>query len=158
MIAGVDYPPYLLSCPIDGGSPLPFGPLCAPSEVCCGAQVKYFALASGQVAGFYSVLRNVTQKLGPCSRSLVRSGIWRDVLRRRSTRHCVFSDREFCIKGVSPSWHASFIIGDGSHTQLVPWHRVSYDLCSIVYVAKEADEKIRQRLLACIQQTDITQM
>lgn len=52
MVAGVDYPPYLLSRPMSVGSPLPFGPLCAPSEVCCGAQVKYFAVASGQVAGF----------------------------------------------------------------------------------------------------------
>jgi len=50
--AGLDYPPYLLSRPMDLGSPLPFGPLCAPSEVCCGAQVKYFAVARGDVAGF----------------------------------------------------------------------------------------------------------
>ena len=40
-IAGVDYPPYLLSRPMNIGSPLPFGPMCAPSEICCGAQVSY---------------------------------------------------------------------------------------------------------------------
>lgn len=39
-IAGVDYPPYLLSRPMNIGSPLPFGPMCAPSEICCGAQVS----------------------------------------------------------------------------------------------------------------------
>lgn len=38
-VAGVDYPPFLLSRPMSSGSPLPFGPMCAPSEVCCGAQV-----------------------------------------------------------------------------------------------------------------------
>jgi 3'(2'), 5'-bisphosphate nucleotidase len=51
-ISGVDYPPFLLSRPMTGGSPLPFGPLCAPTEICCGAQVKYFAVARGDVAGF----------------------------------------------------------------------------------------------------------
>ena len=40
-VAGVDYPPFLLSRPMSLGSPLPFGPMCAPSEVCCGAQVCY---------------------------------------------------------------------------------------------------------------------
>lgn len=51
-LAGVDYPPYLLSRPMTVGSPLPFGPMCAPSEMCCGSQVKYFAVAKGEVAGF----------------------------------------------------------------------------------------------------------
>lgn len=50
--AGRDYPPYLLSRPMYIGSPLPFGPLCPPSEICCGAQVKYFAVARGEFAGF----------------------------------------------------------------------------------------------------------
>jgi 3'(2'), 5'-bisphosphate nucleotidase len=51
-VPGVDYPPFLLSRPMSVGSPLPFGPLSPPSEICCGAQVKYFAVARGDVAGF----------------------------------------------------------------------------------------------------------
>lgn len=50
--AGVHYPPFLLSRPMTVGSPLPFGPLCRPTEICCGAQIKYWAVACGQVAGF----------------------------------------------------------------------------------------------------------
>jgi 3'(2'), 5'-bisphosphate nucleotidase len=50
--AGVDYPPFLLSRPMSEGSPLPFGPCCAPSDICCGAMVKYWAVATGQAAGF----------------------------------------------------------------------------------------------------------
>jgi len=49
---GIDFPPYLLSRPMDQGSPLPFGPMAPPSEVCCGALVKYWAVATGAVAGF----------------------------------------------------------------------------------------------------------
>lgn len=49
---GIDYPPYLLSRPMDSGSPLPFGPMAPPSEICCGALVKYWAVAVGAVAGF----------------------------------------------------------------------------------------------------------
>lgn len=52
LIAGVDYPPFLLSRPISSGSPLPFGPLCPPSNLCCGSQAKYFAIARGEAAGF----------------------------------------------------------------------------------------------------------
>jgi hypothetical protein len=33
LVAGVDYPPFLLSRPMNRGSPLPFGPTAAPSEV-----------------------------------------------------------------------------------------------------------------------------
>jgi len=49
---GLDYPPYLLSRPMDAGSPLPFGPLAPPSTICCGALVKYWAVAVDAVAGF----------------------------------------------------------------------------------------------------------
>ncbi len=62
---GIDYPPFLLSMgpktkvSEKGGisrehrqPPAPFGPLCYPTELCCGSLVKYFAVASGQVAGF----------------------------------------------------------------------------------------------------------
>ncbi|KAJ8602018.1 hypothetical protein CTAYLR_002779 [Chrysophaeum taylorii] len=48
----VDYPPFLVSRPVDAASPLPFGPMAAPSELCCGALVKYFAVASGEAAAF----------------------------------------------------------------------------------------------------------
>ena len=63
--AGIDYPPFLLSMgpktkASEKGSiseeqrqpPAPFGPLCNPTDLCCGSLVKYFAVASGQVAGF----------------------------------------------------------------------------------------------------------
>jgi hypothetical protein len=62
--AGVDYPPYLLSMGPKTTKtknavnlpkqqpPFPFGPLCPPTELCCGSLVKYYAIASGQAAGF----------------------------------------------------------------------------------------------------------
>ncbi|KAJ1458136.1 hypothetical protein M885DRAFT_514249 [Pelagophyceae sp. CCMP2097] len=49
---GVDFPPFLLSRPMDAGSPLPFGPFAAPSTICCGALIKYWAVARNEVAGF----------------------------------------------------------------------------------------------------------
>lgn len=49
---GVDYPPYLLSRPMTTGSPMPFGPSAPPAQLCCGALVKYWAVAAGDVAGF----------------------------------------------------------------------------------------------------------
>jgi len=33
--------------------------MCAPSEVCCGAMVKYFAVACGDVAGFIQFEENL---------------------------------------------------------------------------------------------------
>lgn len=52
LTSGVDYPPYLLSRPVQAGSPMPFGPRAKPDDLCCGALVKYWATASGEVAGF----------------------------------------------------------------------------------------------------------
>mmetsp|Transcript_39904 Transcript_39904/g.99893 ORF Transcript_39904/g.99893 Transcript_39904/m.99893 type:complete len:177 (-) Transcript_39904:1653-2183(-) len=46
------YPPWLVSRPMSKGSPLPFGPESPPSEVCCGAMIKYWCVAQGTVAGF----------------------------------------------------------------------------------------------------------
>jgi 3'-phosphoadenosine 5'-phosphosulfate (PAPS) 3'-phosphatase len=51
-VAGKDYPPWLISRPMTEGSPLPFGPNAKPGDVCCGALVKYWAVASGEYAGF----------------------------------------------------------------------------------------------------------
>jgi len=57
--AGIDYPPFLLSMGPKTKAkfkprqpPAPFGPLCQPNQLCCGSLVKYFAVASGHVAGF----------------------------------------------------------------------------------------------------------
>lgn len=49
---GVAFPPWLLSRPMTEGSPLPFGPRAAPANVCCGALVKYWAVAMGSHSGF----------------------------------------------------------------------------------------------------------
>ena len=45
-------PPWLVSRPMAAGSPMPFGPRGAPDDVCCGAMVKYWAVAEGSCAGF----------------------------------------------------------------------------------------------------------
>ena len=69
--AGVDYPPYYVSrgpkptttmtttsksgVTVTGDlppAPLPFGPSCPPTVLCCGSLVKYYAIASGRAAGF----------------------------------------------------------------------------------------------------------
>ena len=68
---GVHYPPYLLSMgpktTTDDSSrlpkqqpPFPFGPLCPPTELCCGSLVKYYAIASGQAAGFLQLSPKVS--------------------------------------------------------------------------------------------------
>ena len=46
------YPPWLVSRPMTKGSPMPFGPNRPPSEVCCGAMIKYWCVAQGTVAAF----------------------------------------------------------------------------------------------------------
>lgn len=51
-VTKASYPPWLVSRPMTKGSPMPFGPACAPSEVCCGAMIKYWCVAQGTVAGF----------------------------------------------------------------------------------------------------------
>jgi hypothetical protein len=40
--------------------PFPFGPLCPPTELCCGSLVKYYAIASGQAAGFLQLSQKVS--------------------------------------------------------------------------------------------------
>lgn len=50
--AGVDYPPWLLSPQTAKGVCAPFGPQAGPSELCCGAMIKYFAVAAGRASGF----------------------------------------------------------------------------------------------------------
>ena len=102
-VAGIDYPPYVISCPImktasrtkssssaatadititttdDGINtdedwsatkrntypplfiPKPFGSYCTPTKICCGSLIKYFAVASGQVAGFIYYNNNNNQ-------------------------------------------------------------------------------------------------
>jgi len=121
--AGVDYPPFLLSRPMSVGSPLPFGPLCAPSEICCGAQVKYFAVARGDVAGFIQFQTNLKSwDHAPGVLCVEESG---GLALDADGKEVVFGDREFSVaKGI---------------------------VCS----AAEADTMTRQRLMACVQQTEI---
>lgn len=58
-VAGVDYPPWLVSRPMAEGSPLPFGADAAPGEVNCGALVKYWSVAVGAHAGFIQFNRSL---------------------------------------------------------------------------------------------------
>ena len=51
-LAGEDYPPFLLSRPMESGSPLPFGPCAAPSTICCGSMIKYWTVATNGACGF----------------------------------------------------------------------------------------------------------
>jgi len=123
-VAGVDYPPYLLSRPMSVGSPLPFGPMCAPSEICCGAQVKYFAVARGDVAGFIQFQTNLKSwDHAPGVLCVQESG---GIALDANGAEVLFTDREFSVsKG-------------------------------IVCIAAEADSMTRQRLTACVEQTDVT--
>lgn len=124
-IAGVDYPPFLLSRPHTVGSPLPFGPLCAPTEVGCGSLIKYFTVARGDAAGFIQFQQDGLKSWDHApgilcvqeSGGMVVDGNGDDV---------VFDDRTFSVtKGI---------------------------VCS----AAQANPMIRQRLLACLQETNIT--
>lgn len=122
-VAGTDYPPYLLSRPMSGGSPLPFGPLCAPSEICCGAQVKYFAVARGDVAGFIQFQRSLKSwDHAPGVLCVQESG---GIAQDAGGNEIIFDDREFTVEK------------------------------GIVCCAAEANAMTRQRLVACVQQTDV---
>lgn len=125
LVAGVDYPPYLLSRPMTVGSPLPFGPLCAPSEVCCGAQVKYFAVAQGHVAGFIQ-------------------------FQETSLKSWDHAPGILCVQESGGS------ALDGNQEEIIFEGREFRAAKGIVCCAKEANTQTTQRLLACVQQTDIT--
>ena len=94
-----DYPPYLLSRPMSGGSPLPFGPLCPPQEICCGAQVKYFAVARGDVAGFIQFQRSLKSwDHAPGVLCVQESG---GMALDAAGNEIIFADREFSVeKGI----------------------------------------------------------
>jgi hypothetical protein len=67
-VAGVDYPPYLLSRPMTIGSPLPFGLMCAPSVVCCGAQVPSTSFSSGSGGRLHTVSKKGLSRTGTVPR------------------------------------------------------------------------------------------
>mmetsp|Transcript_58915 Transcript_58915/g.140132 ORF Transcript_58915/g.140132 Transcript_58915/m.140132 type:complete len:250 (+) Transcript_58915:3-752(+) len=108
-------PPWLVSRPMIAGSPMPFGPRGAPDDVCCGAMVKYWAVAEGSCAGFIQYEESLKSWDHACGVLCVIESGGKCV--DGSDAPVVFPDREFQVDRaiVCSAAEAS----EGIHTALV---------------------------------------
>mmetsp|Transcript_65874 Transcript_65874/g.189538 ORF Transcript_65874/g.189538 Transcript_65874/m.189538 type:complete len:335 (-) Transcript_65874:460-1464(-) len=97
LTAGEDYPPWLLSPQSARSACRPFGPLAPASELCCGAMIKYFAVAAGRAAGFVQFEQKLKTWDHACGLICVQESGGRatDGIDRR----VLFPDRSFEVAG-----------------------------------------------------------